>query len=72
MARRSRHEAFDPLGAADKPDWLRRVIPGPNRAQWELILALAPGQAILSLTSLARPLLVAVDPAPCRLRMARG
>ena len=31
--------------------------------------ALAPGQAIVSFTSMTRPLLVAIDPAPCLLRM---
>ncbi|HEX2094529.1 MAG TPA: ATP-binding protein [Longimicrobiaceae bacterium] len=58
------------IGDANVVDRLRRVIPGLDRSQWEMVPALAPGQAVVSLTSLTRPLLVAVDPAPCRLRMA--
>lgn len=50
-------------------DRLRRVIPGLDRSQWEMVPALAPGQAVVSLTSLLRPLLVAIDPAPSRLRL---
>jgi hypothetical protein len=30
---------------------------------------LAPGQAIVSFAHMSRPLLAAIDPAPCRLRM---
>ena len=37
--------------------------------QWNLVPGLAPGQAVVSLTSLTRPLLVSIDPAPCRLRL---
>lgn len=36
---------------------------------WLRLPNLAPGQAIVSMTSMARPLLVAIDPTPCRLRM---
>jgi len=50
-------------------DRLRKSIGGLDKAQWALIPGLAPGQAMVSLTSLARPLLVSVDPTPCRLRM---
>jgi DNA helicase HerA-like ATPase len=48
---------------------LRQVIPGIDEAMWNRLPALAPGQAIVSMTHMARPLLVSVDPAPCRLRM---
>jgi len=48
---------------------LRHVIPGIDEAQWRRLPALAPGQAVVSFTHMARPLLTAVDPAPCRLRM---
>jgi uncharacterized protein len=48
---------------------LRHVIPGIDDAQWGRLPALAPGQALVSFTHMARPLLTAVDPAPCRLRM---
>lgn len=48
---------------------LRHVIPGIDEGQWRRLPALAPGQAVVSFTHMARPLLTAVDPAPCRLRM---
>lgn len=48
---------------------LRHVIPGIDEAQWRRLPALAPGQAVVSLTHMARPLLTAIDPSPCRLRM---
>ena len=46
---------------------LRRAIGGIEEGLWGRLPALAPGQAIVSFTSLSRPLLVAVDPTPCRL-----
>lgn len=48
---------------------LRRTIGGIDDGLWARLPGLAPGQAIVSMTSFARPLLVAIDPAPCRLRM---
>jgi len=48
---------------------LRRVIPGIDESLWRRLPALAPGQAVVSLTHMTRPLLVAVDPAGCRLRL---
>jgi uncharacterized protein len=48
---------------------LRRVIPGIDESLWRRLPALAPGQAVVSLTHMTRPLLVAIDPAGCRLRM---
>jgi len=57
------------VGDTNVVERLRRVIPGLDQGQWGMVPALAPGQAVVSLTSLARPLLVAVDPTPCRLRM---
>jgi hypothetical protein len=50
-------------------DRLRKSISGLDRSQWNRVPGLAPGQAVVSLTSLARPLVVSVDPAPCRLRL---
>lgn len=49
---------------------LRGSIGGIDESLWKRLPALAPGQAVVSFTSIARPLLVAVDPAPCRLLMA--
>ena len=48
---------------------LRKQVGGIDASLWQRLPALAPGQAIVSFVSMARPLLVAVDPAPCRLRM---
>lgn len=48
---------------------LRHVIPGIDEGQWRRLPALAPGQAVVSLTHMARPLLTTIDPSPCRLRM---
>jgi DNA helicase HerA-like ATPase len=48
---------------------LRHTIPGIDESLWRRLPALAPGQAVVSLTHMTRPLLVAVDPAGCRLRL---
>jgi hypothetical protein len=48
---------------------LKRSIGGVDEGLWQRLPSLAPGQAIISAASLARPLLVAIDPTPCRLRM---
>lgn len=46
---------------------LRRAIGGIDDSLWATLPALAPGQAVVSFTSLSRALLTAIDPAPCRL-----
>src|SRR3712207_5523318 len=48
---------------------LKGSIAGIDDALWQRLPGLAPGQAIVSFTSMARPLMVAVDPAPSKLRM---
>jgi DNA helicase HerA-like ATPase len=48
---------------------LRQVIPGVDDALWRRLPALAPGQAVVSMTHMTRPLLVSIDPSPARLRM---
>lgn len=48
---------------------LKRSIGGIDEGLWSRLPSLAPGQAIVSMTSMARPLLVAIDPTPCKLRM---
>jgi uncharacterized protein len=48
---------------------LKGSIAGIDEALWTRLPGLAPGQAIVSFASMARPLLVAIDPAPARLRM---
>ena len=56
------------ISDGDVIDRLRKSIAGPDKAQWGIVPALAPGQAVTSFTSMTRPLLTAIDPAPCRLR----
>lgn len=48
---------------------LKRSIGGVDEGLWNQLPNLAPGQAIVKAESMARPLLVAIDPIPCRLRM---
>jgi uncharacterized protein len=48
---------------------LKRSIGGIDDGLWDRLPNLAPGQAIVSMTSMSRPLLVAIHPTPCRLRM---
>jgi uncharacterized protein len=50
-------------------DRLKRSISGIDKSLWNLVSGLAPGQALVSVTNLTRPLLVSIDPAPCKLRM---
>ncbi len=50
-------------------DRLRKSISGLDRGQWGMIPGLAPGQALVSLTHMTRPLLVSVDPASCKLKL---
>jgi uncharacterized protein len=48
---------------------LRRSIGGIDESLWRHLPSLAPGQAIVSFTTLARPLQTSIDPTPCRLLM---
>lgn len=48
---------------------LKRSIGGIDEGLWDRLPNLAPGQAIVSAASMARPLLVAIDPTSCKLRM---
>ncbi len=48
---------------------LKRSIGGIDDRQWDRLPNLAPGQAIVSMTSMSRPLLVAIHPTSCKLRM---
>lgn len=47
-------------------DRLKRSISGIDKGQWNMVSGLAPGQALVSLTSMTRPLLVSIDPTPSR------
>lgn len=48
---------------------LKRTVSGIDNALWQQLPGLAPGQAIVSFPHMARPLLVAVDPTPAKLRL---
>ena len=48
-------------------DRLKRSISGIDKGLWGMVSGLAPGQALVSMTSMTRPLLVSIDPTPCRL-----
>lgn len=48
---------------------LKRSVGGVDEGMWARLPNLAPGQAIVTMTSMTRPLLVAMNPTPCRLRM---
>jgi len=48
---------------------LRQTVPGIDEGLWRRLPALAPGQAIVSASHMARALLVSIDPSPCQLRM---
>ena len=48
---------------------MSRQVPGLEKGQWQRLTSLAPGQAIVSLATAARPVIAQVDPAPCRLRL---
>ncbi|OGO20631.1 MAG: hypothetical protein A2144_02805 [Chloroflexi bacterium RBG_16_50_9] len=57
------------IGDSSVVNRLRRSIGGIDDSLWSRLSALAPGQAVVSFTSLNRPLLVAIDPTPCKLLM---
>lgn len=48
---------------------LKGSIAGIDEALWNRLAGLAPGQAIVSFTSMTRPLLITVDPTQAKLRM---
>jgi hypothetical protein len=48
---------------------LRRTIAGIDENLWNRLPSLAQGQAIVSMGNMTRPMLTAIDPTPCRLRM---
>lgn len=57
------------VGDAGVVNRLKRSIGGINEGLWERLASLAPGQAIVSFTSFARPLQASIDPTPCKLLM---
>ena len=57
------------IGDANVVNRLKRSIGGISEAQWRHLSSLAPGQAVVSFTTLARPLQASMDPTPCKLLM---
>jgi hypothetical protein len=57
------------VGDAGVVNRLKRSIGGINEGLWHHLASLAPGQAIVSFTSFARPLQASIDPTPCKLLM---
>ncbi|MBC7083753.1 MAG: ATP-binding protein [Firmicutes bacterium] len=57
------------IGDSNVISRLRKSIGGIDESLWARIPRLAPGQAVVSLANLGRPLLTAITPAPCKLRM---
>jgi hypothetical protein len=48
---------------------LKRSLGGVDDSLWNRLPSLAPGQALVAMSSFARPLLINIDPTPCKLRM---
>jgi DNA helicase HerA-like ATPase len=59
------HKITDPQVVAT----LRHTISGIDESLWTRLPGLAPGQAVVSFGHMAQPLLVSIDPAPCKLLM---
>jgi DNA helicase HerA-like ATPase len=57
------------IGDSNVINRLKRSIGGIDEGMWNRLPNLAPGQAVMSMASMARPLLVSIDPTPCKLRM---
>jgi DNA helicase HerA-like ATPase len=59
------HKITDPYVVGQ----LRRTVSGIDEGLWNRLPGLAPGQAIVALPHMTRPLLVALDPTGCKLRL---
>lgn len=51
-------------------DHLRKSLGGFDAGIWKMVPSLAPGQAVVSMAHMARPIMVSVDPTPCRLKLS--
>ena len=60
------HKLTDPAVVSN----LKRTVGGVDDGLWDRLPNLAPGQAIASFPHFTRPLLVSIDPAPGKLRLA--
>jgi hypothetical protein len=59
------------IGDGNVVSRLRKSIGGIDESLWRHVPSLAPGQAVVSFTTLTRPLQVSIDPTPCRLLMTQ-
>jgi DNA helicase HerA-like ATPase len=57
------------IGDANVITRLKRSLGGVDDSLWNRLPNLAPGQAVVAMSSFARPLLLNIDPTPCKLRM---
>jgi DNA helicase HerA-like ATPase len=57
------------IGDANVISRLKRSLGVVDDSLWQRLPNLAPGQALVAMSSFARPLLLNIDPAPCKLRM---
>ncbi len=57
------------IGDANVISRLKRSLGVVDDSLWSRLPNLAPGQALVSMSSFARPLLINIDPTPCKLRM---
>ncbi len=57
------------IGDANVISRLKRSLGSVDDSLWNRLPNLAPGQAVVAMSSFARPLLVNIDPTPCKLRM---
>jgi DNA helicase HerA-like ATPase len=57
------------IGDSNVVSRLRRSIGGVDDSLWSTLPNLASGQAVVAFSNLSRPLMVAIDPTPCKLLM---
>jgi hypothetical protein len=57
------------IGDANVISRLKRSLGVVDDSLWGRLPNLAPGQAVVAMSSFARPLLINIDPTPCKLRM---
>lgn len=57
------------INDANTVSMLQKTVSGIDSSLWKRLPGLAPGQAIVRFEHMTRPLLVAIDPTPAKLRM---
>jgi len=58
------------IGDANVISELKRSIGRIDDGLWNRVQGLAPGQAVVAIEGMSRPLIVSIDPSPCKLRLA--